>query len=375
MTVADSYADIHRYDGAVLQHDARDKPIDCELQPRDVAIVRDVWRYKFLTATQILELWWRQGAVAWPAQRRLRKLFDAGYLERFRPIARRGSYPWTSHLGDAGHHLLQRAGVIPHGQRYYQRAIYDYGHVLHELQLNAWVLALRRSAGDALQTWNGEQDINPPPASRHARPDPDDDWSAEDLKDQRARLIRPDAVLELLDEHGYLRTILVEYDRTRRVDKNYDKFCRYDTFLCSWWRRSAYGDQPAPPWVLFICQNAEQRETFLAAADHELTGHRWHPSASPDRYEYIGRRHILFAVEHDAHAGNPEAWQLPAFPAGHPARDASVRRERLTAPRPSQAGNQSRSHPDKPDGESRGHPPTPVMIPANSAEPAKSLFT
>ena len=339
MTVADSYAEIHRYDGAVLHHDRRDRTVPCELQPRDVAIVRDVWRYKFLTATQILELWWPQGSVAWPGQRRLRKLFDAGYLERFRPIARRGSYPWTYHLGDAGHHLLQRADVIPHGQRYYQRAIYDYGHVLHELQLNAWVLALRLNAGDALETWRGEEDITPPPGTRHARLDPNDDWSVEDLKDPRARLIRPDAVLELVDEHGELRTILVEYDRTKRVDKNYDKFRRYDTFLCSWWRHSSYGGQPAPPWVLFICQNAEQRETFLAAADRELTGHRWHPSAAPERYDYVGRLQILFAVEHDAHAGRSEAWRLPAFPAGHPARDASVRRERLTAPQSSQAGS------------------------------------
>ncbi len=312
MTIADSYAEIHRYDGAVLHHDRRDQTVPCELQPRDVAIVRDVWRYKFLTATQILELWWPQGSVAWPGQRRLRKLFDAGYLERFRPIARRGSYPWTYHLGDAGHHLLQRAGVIPRGQRYYQRAIYDYGHVLHELQLNAWVLALRRTAGDALVAWNGEQDINPPAGMRRSRHDGGDDWSVEDLKDPRARLIRPDAVLELLDEHGEMRTILVEYDRTKRVDKNYDKFRRYDAFLCAWWHDSDFGDRPAPPWVLFICQTQLQREAFLATADRELTGHRWHPSAPPERYEYVGRRRILFAVEHDAHSGHAEAWRLPS---------------------------------------------------------------
>jgi hypothetical protein len=226
--VAESYADIHRYDGAVLQHDRRERSIPCELQPRDVAIVRDVWRYKFLTSAQLLELWWPDSEVAWPGQRRLRKLFDAGHLERFRPIARRGSYPWTYHLGPAGHALLQRAGLIPHGQRYYERAIYDYGRVLHELQLNAWVLALRRAAGDAFQTWNGEVDINPPAGTRYAQRELGDDWSVEDLKDPRARLIRPDAVLELVGDDGEPSSILVEYDRTRRVDKNYDKFRRYD---------------------------------------------------------------------------------------------------------------------------------------------------
>lgn len=327
--IADSYAEIHRYDGAVLQHDRRDEPIPCALQPRDVAIVRDVWRYKFLTAPQLLELWWPESAAAWPGQRRLRKLFDAGHLERFRPIARRGSYPWTYHLGQGGHALLQRAGVIPRGQRYYQRAIYDYGRVLHELQLNAWILALRRAVGDAFETWNGELDINPPPRSRHAQLDFGDDWTVEDLKNPQARLIRPDAVLDLVGEDGESRTILVEYDRTRRIDKNYDKFRRYDAFLCWWWRHSAYGDWPEPPSVLFVCQAQEQRQAFLKTADYELTGHRWHPSLGAGLHDYVGRRRMLFAVERDAHEGRPEAWRLPAFPRGHSERNPTVIRDCL----------------------------------------------
>jgi hypothetical protein len=324
--LASSYLEAHRYDGAVIEHARREHIVPCAVQPRDVAIMHDVWRYKFLTAQQLRELWWPDRSVQ-AADRRLLKLFRAGHLDRFRPIARRGSYPWTYHLGEEGHRLLQHAGVINAGQRHRRRAIYDYGHVLHELQLNAWVLALRRTAGEALVVWNGEQDINPPAGTRRSRHDGGDDWSVEDLKDPRARLIRPDAVLELLDEHGEMRTILVEYDRTKRVDKNYDKFRRYDAFLCAWWHDS---DRPAPPWVLFICQTQLQREAFLATADRELTGHRWHPSAPPERYDYVGRRRILFAVEHDAHSGHAEAWRLPSFPAGHPARDACVRRKRLT---------------------------------------------
>ena len=44
------------------------------------------------------------------ADRRLLKLFRVGYLDRFRPISRRGSFPWTYQLGLEGHRLLQRAG-------------------------------------------------------------------------------------------------------------------------------------------------------------------------------------------------------------------------------------------------------------------------
>jgi hypothetical protein len=62
--------------------------------------------------------------------------------------------------------------------------------------------------------------------------------------------------------------------------------------------------------VLFVCQDEDQRAQFLAAADRELTGHRWHPSVEPERYEYVGRRQLLLCVERDAHAAHLEAWRL-----------------------------------------------------------------
>jgi Replication-relaxation len=326
-----SYIEAHRYDGAVVQHDRRDCIVPCVVQPRDLAIVRDVWRYKFLTAPQLLELWWRDAESPWPGQRRLRKLFDAGYLERFRPLARRGSYPWTYHLGNAGHQLLQRAGVIAASLRYNPRTIYDYGHVLHELQLNAWVLAFRRAAGDALLAWHGETDIAPPrDVGRHQLRLPGD-RSVEDLRDDRARLLRPDAILEVAGDEQDVCTVLVEYDRTRRIDKNYDKFRRYDAFICSWWRSTTYGTDPTPPLVVFVCQTQDQCRQFLTGSDHELTGHHWHPSADLRDCNYVGRRRLVFALEHDAHAGLLEAWQLPRFPPGHSARNPAVRRIRLGA--------------------------------------------
>src|SRR5215211_272857 len=160
-----SYADAHRYDGAAIHHDRAPAIVPCALQPRDVAIVRDVWRYKFLSAPQILELWW-PGRSARAGQRRLSKLFEAGYLERFRPISRRGSFPWVYQLGAEGHRLLQRHGSVPAAKRYVARSVYDYSRILHELQLNAWVIAYRRLAGEALLSWEGETDVDPPTAMK-----------------------------------------------------------------------------------------------------------------------------------------------------------------------------------------------------------------
>jgi len=337
----DSYTEIHRYDGAVLDRGKRDQLVPCAVRARDVSIVRDVWRYKFLTSSQLLELWW-PGRPPQAGSRRLLKLHRAGYLDRFRPISRHGSYAWTYQLGAEGHRLLQRAGTIAPGARFARREIYDYGHVLHDLQLNAWVIAYRRTLGPALLAWDGETDIHP---SAHARRDQlrlDDDWSAEGLRHRDPRPLRPDAMLDIArgDSEQGSRLFLIEHDRTRRIDKNYDKLRRYDAFLCWWWAHSQLERATDGPWVLFICQDEIQRDAFLNAADHELTGHRWHPSAAPTDYVYLGRRRTLFAAERDIHAGHLEARRVPAFPPSDPARHgehAQIGRVRLPGPQPARA--------------------------------------
>ena len=55
------------------------------------------------------------------------------------------------------------------------------------------------------------------------------------LRDERVRSVRPDAVIDADDHDGTPHTLFIEYDRTRRLDKNFEKFRRYDTFLCWWW--------------------------------------------------------------------------------------------------------------------------------------------
>ena len=89
----------------------------------------------------------------------------------------------------------------------------------------------------------------------------------------------PDAALEIAhDAAEGPRLFFIEYDRTSRIDKNYDKFRRYDAFLTWWWRHTHLGARAEAPYVLFICQDQTQRDDFLACADRELTAHLWHPS-------------------------------------------------------------------------------------------------
>jgi hypothetical protein len=204
------------------------------------------------------------------AQKRLTRLFHAGLLERFRPVTRRGSYPWIYQLGPEGHKLLRNAGLIRPSQRYERRDVYDYTYVLDDLHLNSWVLAYRRAIGDALIEWERETAIEPPPAARRTQLRLDDNWSVEGLKAQRPRAVVPDAVLEIARPNSNgKRVFLIEYDRTTRVDKNYEKFRRYDAFLTSWWRHTGFS---GAPWVLFVCQHETHRDQFLAAADRDITG-------------------------------------------------------------------------------------------------------
>jgi hypothetical protein len=316
----ESYTAVHRYDGAIIQRQRGDDPEPCALRQRDLAIVRDVWRYHFLTTNQIHELWWAGKSIQ-AARRRLVKLFRAGYLERFRPYSPRGSYEWTYFLSAAGHRLLRDLGVADPASRFKPRDVFDYGRALHDIQLNAWILAYRRQLDAALLAWHGEHQITPPRAARQAQLRLNDDHSVEGLRDPQPRPIVPDATLEIA-RYGSERPrlFLVEYDRTSRTDKNYDKFRRYDNYLTWWWRHTALASRPEPPFVLFICQDDTERDDFLARADHELTGHHWHPTHTADQHQYIGRRHILFCDERDAHLGQLHARRLPPYPPGHPAR-------------------------------------------------------
>ncbi len=119
--------------------------------------------------------------------------------------------------------------------------------------------------------------------------------------------------------------VFVEYDRTRRVDKNFDKFVRYEAFLAGWWRHSSIADW-APPVVVFVCQDEEHALRFINAADGQLTAH--HRTGLADGgpvYEYPARDRILFVLHEHMRAARPLAFQVPSEPP-YAGRENRVRR-------------------------------------------------
>lgn len=104
---------------------------------------------------------------------------------------------WTYQLDEEGHRLLQHAGDMSGRHRYKRRTIVGYSRVVHDIQLNAWVLAYRRTLGAGLLGWDGETTFDPPTGLHRDRERFDDDWSPESLRDDRPRSVCPDAVLEI----------------------------------------------------------------------------------------------------------------------------------------------------------------------------------
>lgn len=140
----DTYAELRLAEGKLLRWGEREANVACALQPRDLEILVALARYRFLTTGQIAELWWK-GRGLRAVRRRMTRLFDAGFVERFRPQPLRGSYQWTYCLARDGFRAAQQTGELSPVLKFAPRreAIFDYRYVIHDLRTNEWVLRYR----------------------------------------------------------------------------------------------------------------------------------------------------------------------------------------------------------------------------------------
>lgn len=337
MTAAlDTYAELRLAEGKLLRWGERKAKAACALQPRDLEILVALARYRFLTTGQIAELWW-EGRGLRAVRRRMTRLFEAGFVERFRPQTLRGSYQWTYCLARDGFRAAEQTGQLASGMKFAPRreAIFDYRYVIHDLRTNEWVLRYRDLLGERLLDWAGpdESRFEPPKKtrdeeymSRATAIMGDCGWHAYDVPGECFRPVQPDAVLDVRMGDGDAHA-LIEYDRTRRVDKNFTKFQRYDTLLTVWWRATHL----VWPFVIFVCQDEEHRRRFMHAADFELLGFLSAWTQDGHQECFYGREHTLFALEHDLREGETVALRLPALPPRHEQRanPATVRRMAL----------------------------------------------
>lgn len=326
MTAAlDTYAELRLAEGKLLRWGQRDSKAEVALQARGLEILVALARYRFLTTGQIAELWWEDRGLR-AVRRRMTRLFEAGFVERFRPQTLRGSYQWTYCLARDGFRAAEQTGALPPNLKFAPRreAIFDYRYVIHDLRVNEWVLRYRELIGDRLLDWAGpDESLIHPPKGYGAGGMGGGDHDVIGLEDADLRPIQPDARLDIEGGSGEV-SLYVEYDRTRRVDKNYDKFRRYEAFLAAWWQ-SVMPEGSRRPAVVFICQDDAHRERFIDAADWQLTAYqqRW-VDLNPIP-EFVARDRVLFAIEDDMHTGQPSALRLPHRPPRVHGRDDELR--------------------------------------------------
>ena len=321
---------------------------DPEPQHRDLEILRALHRYRYLTTNQIAETWWA-GCHLTRAQVRLRRMHDAGWIDRIRPRLERGSHEWIYLLAREGFRLGQSyvrgaESYIPGEAKWRPRDAVDLDYVWHDLEVNHWMLAYIRLLGERLGDWLGPAEARieiesayDPSRRRHARLTADRvcpraTFAHELQLGDELSPVFPDASVMLVGSDADPPCeLVVEYDRTGRPTKNVEKFRRYDALLTIGWRAverlralSPDGGWTPPAIVVFVCQPGSV-EPFMQAADSEVTGLLGSYLASQQLRP--GREGIVFCDAADIASGDPRAWRLPEEPPASRATDDVVPRE------------------------------------------------
>lgn len=297
--VSDAYMD--RFERLAIRRGIREEEMPIgTLTERDIAICETIHHLRFASSDQLAEIHW-PGRSRQAADRRLLMLFRAGLVDRLRPRGPTGggSFPWCYSLARRGQELLTAAGRLP-AQPFRPRRVSDFGYVVHDLHVNAWVLAYRRHVGDRLLGWTGETEA----------------FTAPEQTAALHRPVRPDAILDVRLATGKEASMFVELDRTRRPEKNFEKLERYDAFLTRWADELPVGKTAGGALALFVCPDEPSLARFLRAAHRRLTlqlrGVNEHP----------GRLRTFFAVEDDIHAGRLRAWRVSATPVDRRVRES-----------------------------------------------------
>jgi hypothetical protein len=329
-----TYAAVHRPGilGLIWDESESSAAVEKTFQPqaRDLEVLRALWRYEVLLLSQIWREWWPDRTQR-ATQMRLKRLIGMGWLQRMRMrvskgkheaayvLTREGLLAGQRHYGSAGPYVPEEAKWRP-------RRIVDHRSIQHTLQVNGWVLAYKRLAGEYVADWHGEHEgrleVPTKVVERRRVPIGPDDVPRENyerVRDLRAGefgRIWPDATLEMdLPDQGRRFDLMIELDRTEKPTKNFDKFERYDALITAWWRKvPRYRKVGEPPGVIFVCTDEDHVSSFVQAADRCVAGRLAQPGVVEASWPYPGRERILFVAERDIHDGIGRAWKLSAGP-------------------------------------------------------------
>jgi hypothetical protein len=295
-----------------------------------------------------------RGRAITTTQRRLKRLSDAGLVERFQFHRRDGGgVPMCYVISPAGLELLSSSGrdVEPSmtgsgadasrasGGRLQRevlarsRGLAQLRQARRDVHLAGWVLALLAAEGDGRTGLRGREESVLSPPSRALGPNrapltpaqlclPDGrvphDFLGYDGADrlvevERFETVRPDAVVELA--HAPL-DVMVEFDDRPPSGAAVAKLQRYDHFLTGWSAHvRRYSERAkAVPLVVFVCRDRSRARRCAELADAALVACRAYAGEYPSNWEYIGRSRTLFVAERDLHEGLVRAYGVPSLP-------------------------------------------------------------
>jgi Replication-relaxation len=354
--VADSFRELVDLDGAHTVRWAKlvDTPRSLSPDPLDLAILALVAALRHVLSSQIHRRF-NPGRAPSTTQRRLKRLSDAGLLERFQFHRRDGGgVPMCYVLTAAGLELLdahrrlarrgdggyERAGplrppptgrdssAVASGERALRQARRD-------VHVAGWMLALEQTLGVRAKAMLGAADAVISPRSNSAASPSDlrlpegrvaheflqTDEAGVRVELQRFQTVRPDVAVELdLRVDGAGRAIgadvlLVEYDDRPATGRSAAKLERYDHLVSGWWSCAGGGPRlRMPPLVLFVCRSRSRARACATSADPILTACHAYAGEYPVEWRYPGRQRILYVAERDIHEGLTRAYGVPPLP-------------------------------------------------------------
>lgn len=331
LLLGDVHAGVEMLLSRSIEFDVRDgtRP-RLSLTDRDLDILEALCELRYLTTAMLAVLAW--GRYNTRLRERLRLLFQAGLVRRFRPPAppSGGRHQWIYELDVKGHRVLRerREGTV---ESWAPSELYSLSYAEHDLELNALLceIAARGAAhvGQDGPLWRAAPFRIQGP--RSGRVDPDQEARPTDA-DPRSELppgsfvdpgssvggvIEPDATLT--GSHavtGEPIAVLIEYDRTRRATKLVGKLARYDHFLAGGWRRTRHATMPDEPGVLFVTREEQHIENVLREADRHLTASIVHHGERMRRH-HPGREEIAVTSRGRLLAGDDKIVQVTPDPA------------------------------------------------------------
>jgi hypothetical protein len=295
------------------------------LTDRDLRLMALLHDVNFLSASQLLMLGWGD-SVERTGQKRLKRLHDCEYFDRFRPIRKSGTAEWNYRLSSLGWSALTEQGMTPRDRAYTPTAITSISYTEHDLQLAALVLgiaqeaATKRTGGliDRMPfTWKG-------PRSGRIDTDRTEEFECSEAaelpqgtrlhaEDSRRGYLEPDATLVAQSGDGAW-AVLIEYDRTERPHKQIDRLRRYDRWLLDGWRESHFAEHSIPPSVVFLTARERPLRRLDEAADRTFSAWYGRQDAGPRQGTHPARQRVVFTSRERVLAGDWTMQRTPSLP-------------------------------------------------------------